>query len=168
VPPSPPGYVFTGVVVDSGGTPVASAELSDGQRSVFADASGRFRIERTAGGPEMNVSVSRERYERIEGVSIKEGENRITMRRILSVELLNVWPRIAVGQRHGVSARIRFDSGEIIESPSKLDMWSTDSRILRGGNSSFMYQEGVSPGTAGLVGSYWGVTTTFQVEVFKP
>ena len=148
--------------------PVPEANLYDGQRSIVLDGSGRFRIERSSNDP-LEIMVYRTGYEGIKALRINVGENRVIMRRILSVELFNVRLRIAVGDRHSISGRVVFDTGETMTTMTRLDVWSTNPNVLKAATTNEMYQAGVAPGTAGLAGGYYGVQAAMvQVEVFKP
>ena len=174
-PPTPtPSNLYTGMVSDGQGSPVPGVSISGGPADwrAVTNAQGRYEIRSYAG----LLSISRvEPPVGYEGdysyryVSLTPGENKpIITRRILRL-WINVSPTCRVSDgtdRRNVGPLVTFDTGEsesLIGSRGyNVRMYSSNQAVVlasTGGSADGAYTECLSPGTATVYGTYWGVNS---------
>ncbi|HEY1307131.1 MAG TPA: carboxypeptidase regulatory-like domain-containing protein [Vicinamibacterales bacterium] len=169
-------YVYSGYVTDSQGRPVANATVEAGPNHGSTDANGHYEFSspyssapgrvRPPAGYEPKPVRSTD-----SGFNLNSGGQNITIRRITGVSISPPATLTAGAGRTSFAVQISFDSGQV-ESPH-LDLLmtaSSNTAILKAdsGNGVFPnpYVEGIAPGTASVVSTYFGVSSpAAQVQV---
>ena len=168
-----PVYIYSGIVTDSLGNPVAGVIVRGGPSSAETDANGRYEFRSNfssvPGSLRPPAGYERKPIDPLATFVLVPGQN-LTVRRITTVSI-SPPPTVTEGAgRVTVNARITFDSGQI-EPPyaDSFTMTSTDTTVLRAGSGGGLgppYIEGLKPGAASVNGSYFGVSSsTYQVQV---
>jgi hypothetical protein len=175
----PPPYTFTGAVRDSRRNPVSGAEIwlysngspiDDRRGTGFTDSSGRYTIvlQRTA----QSVRAMRDGYVP-NNVSIFAPQDSsttfvtdVTIKKIDRYLLLSP-TSMRVGELVRMEGRAELDDGSSITGGCVCaQLVSSNASVVAvdGTGSSGMIR-GVSPGSATITGTYYGVTTTLVVRV---
>ena len=164
--PEPSTFVYSGIVTDGQGRPVAGATVRGGPNTGSTDANGHYEFQSQYSSVPGNVYPPTG-YERkpprfTDSFVLTPGQN-ITIRRITSLTI-DPGTTMLVGERRRVSTQVTFDTGAV-ELPvlEIFELSSSDSSIIRAGSGSAENDrvtiEGVSAGIAAVTGRYFGASS---------
>ena len=159
-------YLYSGIVTDGTGRPVAGATVRGGPHSTSTDANGHYEFRSPYNSLPGNVYPPAG-YERTpprftESFNLVPGQN-ITIRRITNLTI-NPGTTMLVGEHRSVGSQVTFDTGAV-ETPvlEIFELTTSDSSIIRAGSGSAENDRisiwGVAPGTASITGRYFGVSS---------
>jgi hypothetical protein len=166
-------YVYSGIVTDSLGQPVAGVLVRGGPDSAVTDGSGRYEFRSPYPGVPAWLrppdGYERKPIDLTASFPLRPGQN-MTVRRITGVTISPPATVTEGAGRVSVNARVSFDTGPIeVPYADAFVMTSSDTTIIRAGSGAGLgapYIEGLKPGTASVTGRYFGVSSsTFQVQV---
>ena len=166
-------YTYSGLVSDGQGRPVAGATVRGGPDSATTDAGGRYEFQSQYNSVPGNVypppGFERKPVRWTDSFVLTPGQN-LNIRRITGLSIITP-ATLPVGERTRVSTQVSFDTGAV--ETVVLDVFeltSSNASILKAGIGSTELDrisiEGVTPGTASVMGRYFGVSSpTRPVQV---
>ena len=170
---TPTPYLYSGIVTDGSGRPVAGATVRGGPNSGSTDANGRYEFRSPYSSVPGNVyppvGYERKPVRFTDSFVLTPGQN-ITIRKITGLTMAAP-ATLGVGAQSNVSTQVMFDTGAV-ESPvlEVFELTSSDPAILKAGSGSLELDRvsiwGVAVGTASVTGRYFGVSSpTRPVQV---